>query len=358
MKIVNRDSITSLHSVLVDSQHHDIGTVKTFAAHKDLAEFAQQSRGLAISWVHLSEGQVLAEHRHDEATMILVTEGKGEVLGDPRKPIKDGDAILVPAGCLHGFKGHTGGFWALSIQFSGVALYENPERPRVRFETDCVNGPATRVLASNGNHIERFRRSSLMSLLSSTPIEDADVRCRLLSCLQTWSDAFQVLLHLRAALTGDVDHGRLAASHAAEEMGHNDNLKEQRHSECDVGWDSHLQGSIAWFKYQMVAASDLERTVLMHMVLEASGAVFHQKAAQIFVDMPHFSEHAEDDMLHAECAAALIGRATTAQLLGIELILARGWSMMIALCDRMAEIALSGECEVGAYRPDMPCRGC
>ena len=195
------------------------------------------------------------------------------------------------------------------------------------------------LLARNEVRIAAFSRGELVSLVNDPEPLDAAVRGRLLHCLQTWSDFFQRLLHLRAALTVDHDQQRVAVAHLAEELGHNDNLRQQRggaHAACT---DSILQAAMHWFKHAMMVGSDYERTLLMHLVLEASGEIFFKQASTVFDDMPYFREHAEDDGDHAAYGIDLLRRAPAALMPELEQALEAGWDMMTLLCDRMAQLA-------------------
>jgi len=338
VQVIARDAIEPLHWVNIEGALHELGTVKSFARVPALAEFIPSNTGVAMSWVHLSGGQELGAHRHEERGMVLVCEGTGEVFGDIERPLAAGDAVLVTPGCLHGFRGTGDGFWGISMQFNGSSFYDRPEAPRITFESS-PSRPVERLLARNDARIAAFSRSELVELVKDPDGLDAAVREGLLQCLQTWSDFFQRLLHLRAALTTDHDQQRVAIEHLIEELGHNDNLREQsggRHAACT---DSILQAAMHWFKHAMMVGSDHERTLLMHLVLEASGEIFFKQASAVFADMPYFREHGDDDGDHAAYGVDLLRRAPASLMPALEQTLEEGWDMMTVLCDRMAQLA-------------------
>jgi quercetin dioxygenase-like cupin family protein len=338
VQVIARDAIEPLHRVDVAGTVHELGTVKSFARVPALGEFIPPHTGVAMSWVHLAGGQELGAHRHEERGMILVCEGTGEVFGDIERPLAAGDTVLVGSGCLHGFRGTGEGFWGLSMQFNGSAFYDQPHTPRIAFEASSAR-PVERLLARNDARILGFAQSQLVALVNDPDELDVTTRERLLDCLQTWSDFFQRLLHLRAALTVDHDQQRVAVQHLTEELGHNDNLRKQRGGAFVACNDAVLQAAMHWFKHAMMVGSDYERTLLMHLVLEASGEIFHEQASAAFGDMPHFREHGEDDGDHAAYGVDLLRRAPAASLPGLETTLETGWDMMILLCDRMAQLA-------------------
>lgn len=343
MRVISRGSMPAIHSAVVDGVEHALGTVKIFSSSEELSRFLPRNNTTAMSWVHLGEGEELAAHRHAEASLIVITEGSGKVFGDVEQALSSGDMVMVPAGGLHGFRAVDEGFWALSIQFNGAALYEDLAAPRVAFEEFRKRDPVEQLLARNAEHIGMYRTSDIMLLLQDEAIRSDAVREVLLDCLQTWSDYFQSLLHLRFALTKDSEHKRVALDHLEEEMGHNENLRAQR-SNCNTHpWDAAMQSAMTWFKQAMLSGTDMERTLLMHLVLESSGEVFHAAATSVFGDMAHFREHGEDDGAHADYGIQLLKKAPPAHLDGLDKVLENGWNMMTALCDRMAALARAAE---------------
>ncbi|MBX3218644.1 MAG: hypothetical protein KF850_41950, partial [Labilithrix sp.] len=68
-------------------------------------------------------------------SLLLCMGGRGIVLDLPDRIIEPGDAVLVPVGSTHGFKGlDPTGIEGLSIQFEDRGLYEDVTRPQVVFE--------------------------------------------------------------------------------------------------------------------------------------------------------------------------------------------------------------------------------
>lgn len=254
--------------------------------------------------------------------------------------------ILVPPHSLHGFKGKDSGFWAVSIQFNGKALYEDIENPNVVFQpnqtTNKKTNPAAEILAENDSFLEVYKKSRLIKLVTSNVIQEKDVRERVLDCLQIWSDMFQNLLHLRIATTKSHTQKKIALEHLEEELGHNDNLRKQRNSPHRPIWDPVFISSMEWFRQQMIEKDDLAKTLLMHIVLEGSGEIFHSQAAAVFSNIPHFQEHGEDDGGHVSMGIELLNQATPKEVQELRELLAQGWNMITLLCNSIADIAESG----------------
>ncbi|MDU8647223.1 AraC family ligand binding domain-containing protein [Pseudomonas syringae group sp. 26L6] len=341
MEVISRNDIETLNSVMVDGALHDLGVVKIFSQHPALAEFIPSNSELAISWVRLEKDQELSVHQHPEASLILICDGSGETLGATERAIEAGDMVLVPPHALHGFKGTQNGFWALSIQFNGKALYEDTSRPSVVFksqESDTAK-PADVLLRDNQAYLDSFKNSRLLSLINSPSIDQPQVREKLLDCLQTWSDMFQDLLHIRVAMTLDQAHKKIALEHLIEELGHNNNLRLQRNTNPSPVSDAAFHSTMEWFRHQMLYKSDMVKTLLMHVVLEGSGEIFHSEAARVFAGMPHFQEHGEDDGHHVSMGIALLNDASPREVEDLRVALSEGWEMITLLCDRFADIA-------------------
>lgn len=343
MEVISRSDIAPLNSVVVNGVLHDLGVVKILSQHPALAQFIPSRSELAISWVRLEKDQELPVHKHPEASLILICDGSGKTLGDTERNIEAGDMVLVPPHSLHGFKGTNDGFWALSIQFNGKALYEDTTQPNVVFKAQetTTAKPADVLLKDNEAYLENFRNSRLLSLINSPSIDQPEVREKLLDCLQTWSDMFQDLLHIRVAMTLDPEHKKIALEHLVEELGHNNNLRNQRDASHSPVWDAAFLSTMEWFRHQMLYKSDMIKTLLMHIVLEGSGEIFHSEASQVFTSMSHFQEHGEDDGSHVSMGIELLNQASPKEIEELRGTLSEGWNMITLLCDRFADISCS-----------------
>jgi quercetin dioxygenase-like cupin family protein len=132
--IIPRTEIQLVTEITEDGETHSLGEQRDFRRNPVLAKFLSEQARLAIAWVRLGAGQVLEPHRHPVRSMILVCQGRGVVLDQVEIPLVEGDAVLVPAGYLHGFKGlEPDGVAGLSIQFDDRGLYEDVEHPQVAF---------------------------------------------------------------------------------------------------------------------------------------------------------------------------------------------------------------------------------
>lgn len=343
MRITSRKSIPEIYAAVVDREMHNLGIVKMFAAHPDLANFAERYGGSSLSWVHLEPGQELAPHRHPEPTMIVICDGEGVALGDAQRTLQAGDIVTVGAGRLHGFRGAgLNGFWGLSIQFEGKALYSEGQTPNVIFKQAPKSGSSVALNTlrrMNSEWSERFSNSPLVRLVRDGQALNASTRDRLLDCLQGWSHFFQRLLAARVASAPLTDYGAAAREHLEEEFNHDMQLLAQRGGKPAVIQDPAMEAIATWFLHRMLTGSEAEKVVLMHLVLEESSRVFHSSARDAFADMDHFRLHEEADEDHTEAGFQLLERNGPLDLSVLAPALDTGWRMMQLICDRMSELA-------------------
>ena len=132
--VVRRADIPSITEILEDGELHQLGEQRDFRRHPLLAQFIPERARLAIAWVRLGPNQELKPHRHTTPSLLLCTGGRGIILEQPEPVIEPGDAVLVPVGSTHGFRGlPPTGIEGLSIQFEERGLYEDVANPLVKF---------------------------------------------------------------------------------------------------------------------------------------------------------------------------------------------------------------------------------
>src|SRR5215470_2221574 len=146
MYLIQRSTLAKLEAVRIEGAEHLLGEVRDLRGDADFARLVPTQAELSVSWVRLGPGQRLEPHRHPTLSAIIVAEGAGRTLGDLERVFTAGDTVLVPAGALHGFVGDgPAGFWALSLQFEGRALYADPDHPRTEFASSERAGSAAVV---------------------------------------------------------------------------------------------------------------------------------------------------------------------------------------------------------------------
>lgn len=345
VNVVRRADIPAFTEVKIHGITESLGIIKDFRKVEHLADFIPGQSRLSLSWVRLENGEILKNHHHPTSSMIIVCEGKGELRGDQQCTLKAGDIVAVPAGAIHGFCGIGQGFWALSLQFEGSGLYENPEQPRVGFGLTSAPNSLTLedLIIAQNKATDIYSKSELLQLVGSAALKDESIKARLLDALQCWSDHFQRILYTRVTFAKQPLYKQLAIKHLSEEVGHHDILHSSRDGRPRGLQDATIDGAAAWFIEQMIFLSDAERTVIIHFVLEGSSLVFSNAFKDYFEDSQYFSIHSVADEDHFQMGVDFLEKENDVNYEILHEVLDKAWAMITLLCDRMAELALSGE---------------
>ncbi|HWB78835.1 MAG TPA: cupin domain-containing protein [Nannocystaceae bacterium] len=351
VSIVRRDELPAITQAVVNGEVHPLGIVKDFRRHAGVADFLPAQLPTSFAWVHLGVGETLAPHVHPCASMIVVARGEGELLGDLVTALREGDVVMVPRGRMHGFRGGGAeGFWALSIQLEERGLYQDDADPRTTFARGTRGSDAAALaalLARNDDHAQRFAAHRIFALAKDHCFEQPALRQALLTRLQVWSDHFQRLLRVRAALSDDP---ALAETHLREELGHNEQLGAS--SSASRHWDPILSSTSTWFVWKTLVGSEPERAVLVHLVLEGAATVFYRSMRSWFATdaaCAHFELHTHVDDHHVAMGIDALARHTALDLAQLTELQTRGWDVMIAMFDRIVEsLELSGSRDAAA----------
>ncbi len=367
VRVVKRATMPAIHSVNIDGATHHLGVLKDFHWCEGFAEFVPEGAPLSMSWVHLGAGEVLSPHVHPTASMIVICEGRVSSLGEVEQELQAGDALLVPPGRLHGFKGlGPDGFWGLSIQFESQSLYRDPSAPRVTFaESGSAGGDLlSTLLERNQAHLRKFADNPLFRMARSSTGCFADDPAAsfsiFLDYFQVWSNAFQRTLLSRAALCEDPRFRALADEHLSQEFGHNTALAGGRgRGPAREAWDPILSACCEWFEMKMLTLDNPERTVLIHLVIEASADVFYASfdslARRAGEGARHFDLHAHGvDHGHVEMGIELLRDLPPGYLDRLCDIQSRGWDMLNTMFQRIAELVDRAAAEAPRRREGSP----
>jgi quercetin dioxygenase-like cupin family protein len=341
VRIVRRQGMPAITKVSQGGEEHPLGLVKDFRRDAALQHFLPADLKTSFAWVHLERGEVLAAHVHPVESMIVVTRGEGEVFGSLSATIREGDSVLVPRGHAHGFRGAgEAGFWALSIQFEERGLYEDESDPLTAFAGRGTRGAERAafesLLVRNEQYCAEFAKHPIFALARTGHFDSPKERARFLTRLQVWSDHFQRLLRLRSALSTHPAFTLMAEDHLREELGHNDQLGNDRHD--SRLWDPVLESICSWFLWTTQSVSDQERTVLIHLVLEAAASVFYEEMLEWFrgdIAAEHFNAHVTCDEGHVGIGVTALGRCEALDFARLFEVQARGWDVMKAMFDRI-----------------------
>lgn len=341
--VLNRDAIPAIHSVEQDDKQHDIGELRDFRWQAQLEQFMPPATDLSISWVALQHEQVLEPHTHPIQSMMIFYRGSGRMLGQKPQAVGEGDIVVVPSGCEHGFVGGPQGLYALSIQF-GNGLYTRPDAPRVMFSDEGYGLP--QLVAHNRERLAEFRRKPLFELIQDGTLGDPKKRKTFLDALQIWVDGNQTLLFSRQASCRDPSYEPIFFQHMLEEMGH-EKLHARREDAASRATstlrDPALEAITAWFPYQMLLLDNIEKAAIIHLVIENASIAYHELAKphlSRYVNTEYFDVHIEADGGHAALGEELLRGQDARTYLRLKEVIDEAWDMLGAMTDRVVELTL------------------
>lgn len=349
VELVRRDDVPSMRTIVVNGVEHWLGHVKDFTKNTNLAEFLPKDNRISMAWVRLEAGEELEPHVHPVPSMILIVEGSARTTGAKRAVMNAGDALLVPQRQPHGFVGLApNGFWGLSIQFDSRGLYEDIEDPWATFiarehSTGTAENQVEELFKKNEEYMERFDKHRLFVLVKNGMLNNPVARRKFLDCFQVWSNHFQRMVLNRVVTLQDPAFEELAWLHLTEELGHNRDLAKSR-ADLQPVFDPVLEGVCSWFPSKIGALSDLEKVVLVHLVVEAS-AVFFYKHVQPAMGAAngsknHFDKHKTDDEEHVAMGYDFLRKVTAADWPRLFDIQRQGWAMLMAVMGRVADLVV------------------
>ncbi|WP_086933972.1 cupin domain-containing protein [Agarilytica rhodophyticola] len=349
MHVVNREDIPQISTVFVDNKEHNLGLLKDFRKHELLANFIPDSpERVSFSWVRLLPGETLAVHAHPTKTFIIVCEGEGYCTGDYTGKISGGSIVMVAPNFLHGFCGAgKNGFWALSIQFEGLGLYENTEQARVKFEDFEMVKPSMRHISEAQEFfLEDYKRNPLFSIIKEDNFQTA-YREPLLDAIQHWSQCFQLIISDRVKYAQSNTEKKLALMHLEEEKDHDTKMAALR-GNPDIGDLHPIANEVTnWFRKAMKELSDAEKIILVHFVLEGSAEFAHNEI-HAYVEgsevEEHFRFHAEEDEDHVLMGVDALSNMSNVNYEKLLTSLITGWVMINRVCAQMSYSARDAYC--------------
>jgi hypothetical protein len=204
---------------------------------------------------------------------------------------------------------------------------------------------SNQLFEKNRKFIAEYQYSPLMELVRSNKVNNSQVRTEILDCIQTFSNYFQKAVMLRYVTTEHSSVALVAAQHLDEEFKHNEALAKDR-SDKSPKWDPILEATSCWFAWKMLTLDNIEKTALMHLVLETSADIFFCAADKVmkqFGETNYFSLHADLDEQHAAMGERLLLNLSEAEYQRLGEVLDTGWAMLIMACNRIATLAEAQE---------------
>ncbi|HEX4193259.1 MAG TPA: cupin domain-containing protein [Stellaceae bacterium] len=361
VELVRRDDVPSMRTIVVNGVEHWLGHVKDFTKNTNLAEFLPKDNRISMAWVRLEAGEELTPHVHPVPSMILIVEGSAKTTGDKHAVMNAGDALLVPQRRPHGFIGMApNGFWGLSIQFDSRGLYEDIEDPWATFlaqekSSETAGNQVEQLFKKNEEYMERFDKHRLFVLVRNGMLKDPVARRKFLDCFQVWSNYFQKMVLNRVVTLQNPAFDELAWAHLLEEIGHNRDLAKSR-PDLQPVFDPILEGVCSWFASKVGMISDIEKVVLVHLVVEASAVFFYQHVQPAMGTNQakgHFDKHKSDDEAHVAMGYDFLRNVTSADWPRLFEIQRQGWAMLMSVMGRVADLVVhtSGQLDTNDEQP-------
>ncbi|HEY1534542.1 MAG TPA: hypothetical protein VGF76_11000, partial [Polyangiaceae bacterium] len=204
-----------------------------------------------------------------------------------------------------------------------------------------VEGGLQKLLALNESFAEGYRGNAMFQLVSSGELQRREMRARFFDCVQVWSSYFQRAIFARSAATDDRRFGVVFRKHLIEEFGHDLDLARERGGTRPV-WDPVLDACGNWFCWKMLTCDNVEKIILIHLVLEVGGSVISAHAGPAINPLgetSYFAVHDEADALHQELGLELLQNVPEASFPRLFQVQAEGWDMLNLLSKRIAELS-------------------
>lgn len=204
--------------------------------------------------------------------------------------------------------------------------------------TKNISSTLDNLLENNKIFVTEYTNNRLMKLIKSDDVKEKNVRKRLLDCIQVFSDYFQKVVMLRYVFCDNSKFLSVAQLHFTEEYGHNISLKQDREHRPTV-WDPILESTSSWFAWKMFTLDEEEKTVLVHLVLEASAQIFFTQAHQVmeqYQETEYFKIHRDADEQHEQMGIDLLKELTVEKYQRLQKILSQGWAILNTACNQIA----------------------
>jgi hypothetical protein len=168
-----------------------------------------------------------------------------------------------------------------------------------------------------------------------------------------WSNQFQKMVLNRVVTLQNPHFEELAWLHLVEELGHNRDLAKSR-SDLQPVFDPILEAVCSWFPSKIGMLSDIEKVVLVHLVVEASALFFYkhvQPAMSASGSQDHFDTHKAGDEAHVQMGYNFLRNASSVDLPRLFEIQRQGWSMLMAVMGRVADLVVHSTGQVDNTAP-------
>lgn len=202
---------------------------------------------------------------------------------------------------------------------------------------DAPTTTAAQLLAQNEKYYAFFKEKPFFKMIRSGVLkQDTKKRILFFNLVQIFSDYFQIMMQSRQASCRDEKFSAVFLQHFHEELGH-DHLLRQRDT-ITSEWDPIIVAVCTWFVQQMQVLDNIEKAVVMHLVLEKTGDYYHALGNQYLsqhVQSDYYEVHAEHDEDHSNMIMTLLPGYPEFTYQRLHRILHESWEMMYTMVDRV-----------------------
>lgn len=310
-------------------EHADL-EVRPFALHRALGG-AVPAGAVAMTWLRARPGQESSLRSESQPGLLIVLQGSGDFVdgNGVRRSVERGDVITVPADqpyalCAVGPEG----LQAVHAVFrKGV---DKAEQGASSLEE---------LLAYNESRVAEALAGPYFRMLRNGSLGPERCRARFRDAARVFSDAFQVMMFARQTTCRDPDYAATFLSHLREELGHNELLSVPATRRAPG--DAVLVATSNWFCHQMLMLDNVEKAVLIHLVVETAGFHFHTLASPVLasdVSGDYFAAHSEADDDHKDSVLDQLRGLHPRTYRRLQRIVEDGWNMFDAMTRRIVHL--------------------
>jgi hypothetical protein len=328
---IKKNKIVIIHK----KQIPDNGYCKILHENKLIKNFLPNSTNFKVSWLSFQSSNELLIKSELLPSLIYVYQGSADLESDQKKHLKPGDLLLIPSHCNYKFINIArNGLYAIQIQFNHREL-KNGENLIDQYKSYPLTFDG--LMIHNQLCLKKTLENDFFKLLTDDTLSNANKRYKFLDCVQVFSDYFQIMMFSREATCDDKTYIPLFLKHLHEEFGHNELLAVRKHKHAIN--DPILHASSSWFCYQMFVLDNVEKTALVHLILETGGSYYGNWAKQkagFEVSSNYFDIHSEGDDEHALMGTKLLKGHSSFTYKRLHHVIDKGWDKLNIMLNRIA----------------------
>lgn len=199
------------------------------------------------------------------------------------------------------------------------------------------------LLQNNEKYYCVFKERPFFKMIASGALNrDEKKRDVFFNLVQIFSDYFQTMIQTRQANCCDEKFTLTFLTHFMDELGHDELLRQRK--KIIAVWDPIIVAVCTWFVHQMQVLDNIEKAVVMHLVLETTGDYYHSLSSKILsphVESNYYEVHAEHDADHSAMIMDLLPGYPAFTYQRLNQLIKESWYMMYTMVDRVHTLVMS-----------------